>query len=876
MKSKAHDLPRPGFRLRETARLLALAGLLSLGGCLGGGGGDDVDGTPAGGTVAVTGGVGAVGAAGAAAKAAAVPDAVVEVAVYKMDNTPVDAQTVISNAVGGYELTLDDPDGELASGGYVVVNVRRDGFTDYSTRIEFTSRPESIRIPDAELSSVITSVANVGNAITASASNGSFVMGVIRMRDGSRKAMAGKQYLAAKAAGGDPDMEIDIPADTLTGVNSIRAQLQTFDSSDPDDARRFPGSYTDSRNDAQGRPIRIVSLGFDYMNLTDGDSGQNIGAAARAARVARGLSKAAIDWNNPTVVTRWLPQGSLNNLLQDACNDPVKTDVDIPDNTSDCAAMRGAFDSSPSNNKLLGDEARDGFQVPIYTYDPNSGRWDLFGIGTLVRNYNGDASSMVTWAQVGDHNNDDVVDTADFRSYAAANQLNVRIYVTNENFQRQYWNLDYPLVFAQPVELCIQGRMARSDNNAAISGQYLALYDNDSIQTFSYGSGSTNASGDYKITVLLQSDASDSGTDRQGKLGYYDQFNEVWTEIDSATLGVSPTCATRNITITPPVQSTVQGRVMDDQGAPKSGQSVYGYGDNRRFSATTGSDGRFSAEVRQGTEYDVYVSNGFTSIGKFRADNVVANLENQDNNTVVVLNDIVLANRAPYAYGYAYSRSMRLSGEQTTATTQLYLYGTDSDGDFPIGWRVWSGATCNADGTFSGGSDTGLSGSFTGNGNLAANGNVTANTAIHEIALPLGNHALVLALTDSVGKQGCTVLGTVSVLSPLANRAPNVSWLIADNSRYEKGATMTVTGYAWDPDGDNLTATWSTEPSGLQLGEGCNEALVDGSSICTITAPNADTPVTVTLTVSDGALTDARSTNVQVGTAPSNIDVIVR
>ena len=875
MKSRLHVLSPTHLRLKETARLLALAGLLSLGGC-GGDGGDTVAGAPAGGVVVVAGGVGAAGAAGAAAKSAAVPDAVVEVGVYKADDTRVDLQTVISNAVGGYELTLNDPNGDLASGGYVVVNVRRDGFADYSTRVDFTSRPETIRIPDAELSGVITSVDNVGDKITASASNGSFIMGIVRMRDGSRKAMAGKQYLAAKAAGEDPDMEIEIPAATLSGVTSIRAQLQTFDSSDPDDARRFPGSYTDSRNDAQGRPIRIVSLGFDYMNLAD-DSGQNIGAAAKAARVARGLRKAAIDWRNPTVVTRWLPQGSLNNLLQDACNDndPLKADIVIPDNTSDCAAMRKAYDDgSPTRDELLGDEARDGFQVPIYTYDPNTGRWDLFGIGTLVRNYNGDASSMVTWAQVGDHNNDGSINTADFRSYAAANQLNVRIYVTNENFQRQYWNLDYPLVFTDPVELCIQGKMYRTDKeNEAVAGQYLTFSDNDAVQTFSYGSGSTNANGDYKITVLLQSDASDS-TERDGKLGYYDRFNEEWKEIDPATLGVSPNCTTRNISITPPVQATVQGRVVDDLGAPKSGQSVYGYGGNRRFSATSGSDGRFSAEIRQGAEYDVYVSNGFTSIGKFMANNTVANLENQDNNTLVVLNDIVLANRAPYAYGYAYTRSMRLRGSDTTATTQLYLYGADSDADYPIAWQVLNGATCNADGSFSGGNATGLTGSFTGN--LAANGNATANNADPVITLPQGNHALVLALTDNASKQGCTSLGTVTVSPPLANRKPNVYWLVADNSRYDKGASMTFIGTAWDPDGDNLTATWSTQPSGLLLGEGCNVALVNGSATCTITAPNADTLVTVTLTVSDDALTDARSTNVQVGTAPSNVDVTVR
>jgi hypothetical protein len=865
MMSTMYGSTRALPRITKLTRVLALAGVLGLAGCLGGGGGDDpVAGAPVGGAVVVAGGVGAVGAGGGAAKAAPVAEAQVVVTAYTPGGTEVARATVISNPTGGYQVTLEDPNGDLANGGYVIVNVNRDGFTAYSTRLDFSARPQTLQVPDAELTGVVTSVSDVGGAITARAVGGAFIMGIVRTRDGSRRALAGQRYLAAKAAGGEPDLEINIPAASLHGVSSIRAQLQTFDSSNPDHARRFPGSYTDR----DGNPI--VSLGFDFMNLTDNDTGRNIGAAARAARLARGARKAAIDWANPTVVTRWLPQGSVNNLLQDACDDPVKPDIPIADETSNCAALRNA-----PGGATLGNEAAEGFQVPIYTYDPNTGRWDLFGIGTLVRNYNGDASSMVTWEQVGDANGDGTVDAADFRHYAGQHQLYVRIYVTNENFQRQYWNLDYPLLFEQPVELCVQGRVTRSDTGAPLAGQYLSFYDNDDIQTFSNGFATTNANGEYRITVIRQDDATDRDSDREGQLHYYNPFEERRTSITAPLAVSSSGCARADIALTPVSRATVRGRVVNEQGAPMANQDVYGFGDNRRFWARTGSDGRFSADILRNNRYDVYVGSHNVPLGWFRADDSVndSSLENQDSDSWVVLKDIELANRAPYAWGYVYAHSLRLRAGEATATTQLYLYGSDSDGDYPIQWQVLDGATCNPDGTFSGGMSTGLSGRFTGATMTAVTDTSSANVATPEISLTQGRHTLVLALTDSADKQGCAVLGTVSVSPPLANRAPNIYWLAGDQPRYRKGATMTLTGFAWDPDGDPLTATWTTTAG--QLGDDCGGGM-ETEARCTITAPDADTPVTVTLKVSDGRLESERSVRIQVGTAPGNVDVIVR
>jgi hypothetical protein len=883
MKAKVHDLSLSNLRLKESVRMLALAGLVSLGGCFGDGD-DPVAVAPApapaaAGAVVVAGGVGGGAAVAGVRKAAVIAGATVEVALFTPAGVQVDLQTQISNAAGGYELTVNDPTGLLANGGYVVVNVKRDGFADASSRVDFSSRPERLQIPDVELSSVITSVAGVvanadstfGLPGAARAVNGSFVMGIVRMRDGSRKAMAGNQFLAAKAAGGQPDLEIAIPERSLagTGVETIQAQMRQFDPNIVADARNFPGAYKDTNGNT------IVSLGFDYMNLTDGDTGQNIGQVAAAARAARGLRKAAVDFaNNPTVVTRYLPTGSANNLLRDACGDPNQLPTDMvisnTDPTVNCTALRQA----DADGQTLGNEAADGFQLPIYTYVPSKGVWELLGIGSLVQDYDGNAASLLTYDEVAAFYGKlrSQVTAADFRAYAAdnRNQLNVRIYVTNETFQRQYWNLDYPLLFAAPVTLCVQGRVIRrvaGIPDEGIPGLYLSFGDNDSPQTFSYGSTSTDANGNYKISVILQSGASDQATDRTGSLSYYNNFDRSYVPPVDQLVANEPNCTVNDIALTPPLVTTVSGRVLGRDGAPKQGEWVWGQAGSRSFSATTGSDGRFSAEVRQNTTYSVHLGNDGNSRGSFTPNGAVNGMETSDTTTVVELNDILLVNRAPVAYGYPFSSSLRLKRTDTTAATRLYLWGYDYDNDFPVNWQVLNNATCNADGTFSGTPVTGLSGVFARD---------DYNTT-QDIALGAGSHALVLGLTDNGGKQGCTTLGTINVAPALANRAPVIAWLTANQGNFDQGTEMTFTSYSYELDaGDLMTGTWGVS-AGTLLCTNPVQPVAAGSAVtCKATAPNVDTPVTVTWTVTDGERSTTRSIQVQVGTPPSDLNVIVR
>jgi len=855
------------LRLKESVRLLALAGLVGLGGCGGGGGGGDgappAPG-PAGGAAVVSGMVGAAPAASgagaaSAGKAEALNDADVEVSLWvrTKDGEPdlVDRQSQRTNAAGGYELTVNDPQGKLANGGYLVVTVRKDGYSDYSRRFEFASLPQRLTVPTAELTPVVTAVASPGagralpSAVATRAHNGMFTFGILTLRDGTRKAMAGRDYLAAKATVGTTQLEINIPASSVQGVQTLRAQLQTFDASNANDARNFPGDYVSNQRDARGNNIRIVSLGFDYINISDADSGRNLGEVARAARGAR---KAAIDWANPTIIMRRLPTGSVENLLQDACDDPdKKPDIAVPDPTANCEALRKAYS----------DEAQKGLQVPIYTYDPNTGAWDLFGLGSLVT----EDDVLLTYDYV--RNKTGQSGVAAFRAYASKEHVYgpvyVRIYVSNESFQRQFWNLDYPLLFDQPRQFCVQGRMTRSDTGAGVPGQWLSFQDEDSVQTFSYGSGVTDANGYYRINVTLMQEASDANSDRRGNLHYFDSLGLSY-ETRATDVGEAPSCITTNILLTAPALATVRGRVVSETGAPKPNQWVWGSSaEGQYFSATTDSAGRFSAEVRRDTSYVVYIGNSVDPVGTFKADR-----------TEVVLNDFRLANRAPEAWGNPASTSLRLRDNQTSVVTPVTLNGYDYDGDWPLTWQLRRGASCTASGSLTGGEQLAQS-----NGTNPVDRNLNDLTASNysrtlDVSLTQGDHTLGLEVTDSKGKKSCAILGTVNVARAGENRAPVIYNASANLAVVEKGGRLILTGRAYDPDGNPLTGTWRLS-DGIPGTDCLNAKLDNNTHTCSATAPNADTQITVTWTVSDGTLYSSREFRVQVG-KPSDLNVRVQ
>lgn len=309
---------------------------------------------------------------------------------------------------------------------------------------------------------------------------------------------------------------IQIPASLLPeGTESLDVAVRTFDPNDPDDAEFFPGAYADS----DGNQLASVAFNFAEINT---DAGEPLMAAMQKARQQK-LAKAG---------------GSQKMLAEE----PVVINRQIPAQSCDLL-------------ESLGDSATDqvGFQVPVYTYNPGSGLWDLLGQGTV---YNADGQQVVATQNVFD------CETENFY---------LEILVTNEIFLSDWWNLDYPLVFNQPTDYCAQIQVKNPDGQV-LRGINGYVMDNDNSFDFASSYFTTDDEGKASIRVA-QSAAS---PDLSAEIIFFsdDQFGYV-----THTVTLSSDCTTslvQPVELVRPQLCDVSGTVLYESGAPVTRNLIYG------------------------------------------------------------------------------------------------------------------------------------------------------------------------------------------------------------------------------------------------------------------------------------------------------------
>jgi len=142
------------------------------------------------------------------------------------------------------------------NGGYIVVNITKDGYVDWSKRVDFES-PQDINI-----NAILTPIQSQSiipvedNTITVSSTGKKVIkIALIRRSDGKKVIAAGNQI---RAMDGIPEFSMEIPRDTIPSeVKALRVGLSSFDPEK--DAEKFPGDYVDENGN------RLVSLGFNYV-----------------------------------------------------------------------------------------------------------------------------------------------------------------------------------------------------------------------------------------------------------------------------------------------------------------------------------------------------------------------------------------------------------------------------------------------------------------------------------------------------------------------------------------------------------------------------------------------------------------------------------
>ncbi len=575
-------------------------------------------------------------------------------------------------------------------GGRLVVNASANGFIEYGASHSYSAPT------DVELRGEMVETRSVSIDIPAlrarARSSAAVEDQYIRLRL-SRNIASGKSQLRAGRSisvedNTVDDLVIDIPVDEIpSDVTRLDAEMRGFDSSDAQDSLYFPGEYADSDGN------ELLSIAFDFVELTD-QEGRSLGEVTSSARANRLVGRDV----EPTIITRRIPVGS-------------------------CPAVNSLGDANNDQN---------GLQIPVYTYNPNSGEWDLLGYGT-------------------------VYDTADVSPAEGFLDCDNQAYylsieVDNGDFLRSWWNLDYPLVFAEPVELCVKVKLV-DVNGSPITGVWVSLYDDDG-RSFSTQYGYTDENGEVLLTTVLL-DGTD--TDRSANLRFW-SYNDG--NYRTETVQLSENCASdaEVIELAHLDLCTVEGKtVLDtDTSVGMPGAILYAFAidginfDYKYFSSND--EGFFRSSVLCETDYTLY-SWSFLSAGtfEFNVNNELAVGEVSDDGQKVVVDNIMIENSAPLGYLYLYGgdeAGTQFGENNVTATIEagsrpLYFWAYDYDGHFPVTYRVTIDDSV-------GNQIASLTGTIDGWGEAAL---------IDEFDIPsTGDYDISVELTDSLGAQGSATI----------------------------------------------------------------------------------------------------------------------
>lgn len=425
----------------------------------------------------------------------------------------------------------------------VSVSVSRDGYTSFSRRLDLTdvTRVEA-KISEVVLEEVMPS--------TMSSVSGESTIGF------------NVDMLSDEGAGG---ISIGIPSSLMPDdVNSLMVAVETFDPNDPNDAELFPGEYEDSSGQA------LVSVAFNFAEIMT-DSGESVVSAMNRKR----------DLNY-----RYLT--SDERKLAEEDEDPVIINRNIP--ASSCPILNSLGDS---------DTDEEGFQIPVYTYNPNTGLWDLLGQGSVYDN----AGNL---------------QSADKNDFDCTNEKYVlEILVTNDIFLSDWWNLDYPLVFDEPTALCANIEV-QNEEQQILSNTYGFVSDKDDTFNFSSGYFVTDDMGRANIEVIALNGSQDTTAD----LFFYSavEFGFTTTEINLSSDCDNPPLQV--VTVNRPKLCTVSGRSVYVDGEPAGGNLIYGFGiSDQGYTydfVNADENGEFSLNLQ--CDIDVQVFDYITLVGNAQDD----------------------------------------------------------------------------------------------------------------------------------------------------------------------------------------------------------------------------------------------------------------
>ena len=580
----------------------------------------------------------------------------------------------------------------------------------------------------------------------------------------------------------DAESESIIPLSAIPdSVEVINAQMQIFDPTDPEDAQKFPGEYVgvgENGNDAE----RLVSVGFDYMSLTD-QNGNPIELNATAMSAASKLLPQAVDYTSCLRASTQYIGATQLELIKKYGDD---------DNTT--AA----------------------FEIPLWYYNNSAGNWGYLGQAE-VKNSDG---------------------TTDYNASSSETSAYAKMCIT-ANWGTSI-NLDYSFALEQPTNVCVS---AKDQDDKAISNLYVTAK-----KDTAYDGRYLNKDGNATLALVAGSDVADYTFAYSGTLT---GWSSVEVNASSVTVGGASGCDnTLSIEVVNPYSATlkVYAKELDGSVAKSKYVNVYNSNWNDYYyqSAVTDENGLVTFKVKPSVAY-IASYNYNTANVTINGALVAPETADDGRFATVTVQEVQVA---PQVYTYMSSNSISTAAK----SVNFYVYAWDDNGDaVSLSSLALNGTalTAGTDYTVKTTYDESSYQYFEATLNLES----ATVSAITPTALATGNYSLVATYSD--GKAQGT--GTAS-LTVAANRAPIVSSIyfsLADKYLYTYYTGKLLAGenslyvYAYDPDGDTITTTYSLDgAASVDIGT-ANTAmlnLTDGAHTLTVTSTDGTLPASKTFT----------------------------
>lgn len=357
--------------------------------------------------------------------------------------------------------------------------------------------------------------------------------------------------LGESDSGYGKELSVFIPQSALPqGTDSLEVQMKAYDPTAPEEAAYFPGAYEDSDGN------KLLSIAFNYTEIkTDqGVSLQKVAQKTRQERIAAQKS---------------------GRLQKTEASEPVIINRMIPSESCRALATMGDSDSNTA-----------GFQIPVYTYNSGTGLWDLLGQGSV---FNEDSELLAS-------------NFTDFDCDSVDYMLEIK--VTNEIFISNWWNLDYPLVFEQPVTLCAKVKLL-DQGNLPLVGTYVYAFDDDENRSFSASGFISGTEGNVSIS-LAKLNANDPDTSITLSTWSPIDGNMLEKTIELSTEACAASAPVIPVQLSIPSRCQVKGTLLDKNANPLPNGLIMALADNDELS-----------EVNYGTEFAFTDEQGKYSVNLF-------------------------------------------------------------------------------------------------------------------------------------------------------------------------------------------------------------------------------------------------------------------